>query len=167
MRASTLLFLALFGGLAWVHHARGGRVRSPCAPCASSGAHVSVDHVDDAARAAAREYERAYERTSLRCRELDRSIGALDGALRTLRDAVRRPGGDAIRAELEAVESGREELVAAKQRSEAERALLQAKIQLARAGLLDAAPPRAAAAGPVDALGQVELAGRRLTSRAR
>jgi len=178
MRASTLLFVGLFGAFALVGHARrhGACIRiETCRPATESRA-ASQRSASPKANARTRELEREHDQLSQRSRELDRSLQAVDSSLRALRDLARKPGGAALGDELRSIEAGRDRLARMREENEARKATLLARVQLARAGVDEdddgdaagAAPP----AGPVDALGDYELVekaerpARRVTSRA-
>lgn len=178
MRASTLLFLGVFGGFALLGRARlaihhDGRCHStPRAACSSSRDAAAPT---PARSATVRALEREHEQLADRSRELDRSLHAVDGSLRTLREVAGRPGGDVVREELAAIEAGRAQLQRARQECEAQRAALHARIQLARAGIAAPTEPPAPN-GPIDALDQlgqrdgsyvIERPSTRVTSRGR
>lgn len=171
MRASTLLFVGLFGAFALLGHARrhGASIHieacRPATECRSSSERATKPS------ARTRELEREHEKLAQRSKELDRSLQAVDSSLRTLRDLARKPGGAAIGEELRSIEAGRDRLARMREENEARKASLLARVQLARAGVDETervAPP----AGPVDALGDYELVeraerpARRVTSRA-
>jgi hypothetical protein len=171
MRASTLLFVGLFGAFALLGHARrhGVCVRLDACPATIDVRTTRDDGGRNGART--RELERDHEKLSQRSRELDRSLQAVDASLRTLHDLARKPGGAALTDELRSIEAGRDRLARMREENEAQKATLLARVQLARAGVDDevrVAPP----AGPVDALGAYELVeraerpARRVTSRA-
>ncbi len=169
MRASTVLFLGLFGSLALIGRARDSMHHDHCREV-QRGRDVATPAVPPARSAIVRALERDHEQLAQRCRELDRSVQAVDGSLRTLRDVAARPGGEAVSGELAAVEAGRAQLQRMRQSCEAQRAALHARIQLARAGITERAlEPLADPIGPIEALDQLEVERRvrPLTSRAR
>lgn len=158
MRASTLVFLALFGAFALrerVHVAGAAgscsiRVApSPTPPRSSARAHALQDEVD---------------RLERRSRDLERSLQAVTRSAVSLRELARRHSDAGVRAELAEIEAGVARLRELRDRTEIDRVAAAARLQLVRAGLDPGAPePRSS---PVEALG-TDLPAPRVTSRAR
>jgi hypothetical protein len=140
MRASTLFFLALFAAMVWSGHfrnrvARGlHRVCDAMPACAAdSPAQPELDDPRVSARAAAVENE--LSGLSQRGRDVERSLQSIAQSERTLRDLVRRHPDPAVARELREIESGEQRLRELKDEVETRRIVLQARLQLVRAGL--------------------------------
>jgi hypothetical protein len=171
MRASTLFFLALFAAMVWSGHFRNRVARGlhrvcdampACSPAYASDA-PSRSQRDDprlAARVGAVENEIAG--LGERGRDVERSLQSIAQSERTLRDLVRRHPDRAVARELHEIEAGEQRLRELKDEVETRRVVLQARLQLVRAGLdvdvdrddESATPP---APSPVDALSTAAL----------
>jgi hypothetical protein len=171
MKLGTVVFLGLFGLYvlherapircdSWIRLARPDCAATPCEPASP---------VRDAR---VRELQTELDRLERRGRDLERSLQAVSQSERSLRELASRHGDAAVRDELAEISSGVVRLRDLRDRTEVERVAVNARLQLARAGLdergerLDPDPePRAS---PVDALSAVERDARpRFTSRAR
>lgn len=156
MRASTFFFLALFAAMVWIGHRRHqdafGLRRSCCsapACCASPDASGADPAASPRAAAIANEIS-SLER---RGRDVGRSLQAVANSERALRDLVRRRSDPAVERELREIEAGEARLRELASDVETRKAVLQARLQLARAGLdVDADDEPANRLGPVDAL---------------
>src|SRR5882672_10134443 len=143
MRASTFFFLALFGAMVW----SGGRMR--CSVL--SGVHHACDALpaccDDESTCVRPKPPRPDPRVSAveeemrsvdqRNRDVERSLQSISQSERSLRDMVRRHPEDGVERELDAVAAGGRHLRELKARLEARKVVLQAKLEMARAGLSD------------------------------
>ncbi len=176
MRASTFLFLGLFGGFALLGRARLTPDRFHVHDPPRESCSKQRDSRTPARSGTVRALEREHEELANRSRELDRSLQAVDASLRTLREIASRPGGEGVRDDLATIESGRAQLQRTRQECEAQRAALHARIQLARAGVGAGTPAATAPNGPIEALDQlgqasdryaVERPAARVTSRER
>lgn len=156
MRASTFFFLALFAAMVWTGHLRHrdalGLHRSGWAApacCAMPDAEASDPGASPRAAAIAGEISSLEQRG----RDVQRSLQSIANSERTLRDLVRRRSDPAVERELREIESGEARLREIAADVETRRVVLQARLQLVRAGLdvepVDE-PPRKL--GPVDAL---------------
>jgi hypothetical protein len=169
MRASTLVFLSIFGFLFARAHGWKAPVsvqihRSTNTTCTK---HKSGEH-----GTAVRAIEEELAAVERRHRESEDSVRKLERSLRTMKDLVKKSEVDldrtrrssiyreayevrkATHAELQdefaVVVTGYQNLLALRAKLEAQRAALEARLQLARSGLLDERD--GARASPVDAL---------------
>ena len=159
MRASTLFFLALFGAMVWSGRVRCSVLRgvhSACdalpACCSDGTTHVRMVRPRPDPRAAAVEDE--LRGIDQRSRDVERSLQSIGQSERNLRDMVRRHPEDGVEHELDAVAAGGRRLRELKGRLEARRVVLQAKLEMVRAGLADDEIDEVSSgrASPVDAL---------------
>jgi hypothetical protein len=156
MRASTFFFLALFAAMVWTGHLRHGAALGLHRSCCDEPARVATpDPREPDPAASPRAAAIASEILGLeqRGRLVDRSLQSIAQSERALRDLVRRRSDPAVERELHEIETGERRLRDLKQEVETRRVVLQARLQLVRAGLDvddDAEPPRPV--GPVDAL---------------
>ena len=163
MRASTFFFLALFAAMVW-----SGRLR--CSVL--RGVHDACDALPaccDAPTARGRPkrpqpdprvtaVEQELRGVDQRSRDVERSLQSIGQSERSLRELVRRHPEDGVERELEAVASGGRRLRELKGRLEARRVVLQAKLEMARAGLPDEIDGESEGrASPVDALSAAAL----------
>ena len=163
MRASTFFFLALFAAMVW-----SGRLR--CSVL--RGVHNACDALPaccDAPTARGRPkrqqpdprvtaVEQELRGINQRSRDVERSLQSIGQSERSLRELVRRHPEDGVERELEAVASGGRRLRELKGRLEARRVVLQAKLEMARAGLPDEIDGEAEGrVSPVDALSAAAL----------
>ena len=169
MRASTFIFLAIFG--AFVFH---DRIRSELGPplrlaCSIAGEPATARAIDTSCASRVREIESELSRLERRGRDLERSLQSVTQSARALKDLADRHGDAAVRAECAEIEAGRDRLKQMRDRVEVDRVTLAARLQLARAGIEPA--PRAAPhsderRSPVDALSDTAPRSR-VTSRSR
>ena len=163
MRASTFFFLALFAAMVW-----SGRVRcrvlrgvhDACdalpACCDAPTARVRPARQQPDPRVAA--VEQQLRGVDQRSRDVERSLQSIGQSERNLRDMVRRHPEDGVEQELDAVAAGGRRLRELKGRLEARRVVLQAQLEMARAGLPDEIDGEAEGrASPVDALSAAAL----------
>ena len=164
MRASTFFFLALFGAMAW------SSARLRCSVL--HGVHQACDALPaccDAPTARGRParqppdprvaaFEKELRGVDQRSRDVERSLQSIGQSERNLREMVRHHPEDGVEQELDAVATGGRRLRELKGRLEARRVVLQAQLEMARAGLPDGMddeePGRAS---PVDALSAAAL----------
>jgi hypothetical protein len=163
MRASTFFFLALFGAMVWSSRMRCNVLR---------GVHHACDALpaccDDESTCVRPQPPRPHPRVSAveeemrsvdqRNRDVERSLQSISQSERNLRDMVRRHPEDGVERELDAVAAGGRRLRELKARLEARKVVLQAKLEMARAGLadeVDVEPP--GKESPVDALSKTEV----------
>jgi len=93
-----------------------------------------------------------------RSRDVERSLQSIGQSERNLRDMVRRHPEDGVEQELDAVAAGGRRLRELKGRLEARRVVLQAQLEMARAGFPDEIDGEAEGrASPVDALSAAAL----------
>jgi hypothetical protein len=171
MRASSFFFLALFGAFVWAGSARhqhsrlASAIRESCTPCpvkpccSEAGGDAGFAGVDPRRVSA---LESQLRRSEQRSRDLERALQAVRQSTRTLQEMVRKHDDSGVRRELAEIEAGARRLEEMRDRVEAERVTLGARVQLARAGLDDrAALPEqepATRASPVDALAGTAVA---------
>jgi septal ring factor EnvC (AmiA/AmiB activator) len=163
MRASTFFFLALFAAMVW-----SGRVRCRVL----RGVHDACDALPaccDAPTARARParqqpdprvaaVEQQLRGVDQRSRDVERSLQSISQSEHNLRDMVRRHPEDGVEQELDAVAAGGRRLRELKGRLEARRVVLQAQLEMARAGFPDEIDGEAEGrASPVDALSAAAL----------
>ena len=164
MRASTFFFLALFGAMAWSSARlrcsvlRG--VHDACdalpACCDETTARVRSKRQQTDPRVAA--VEQQLRGVDQRSRDVERSLQSIGQSERNLRDMVRRHPEDVVEQELDAVAAGGRRLRELKGRLEARRVVLQAQLEMARAGFPDEIDGEAEGrASPVDALSAAAL----------
>src|SRR5262245_10111936 len=138
MRASTFFFLALFGALVWTGHLRHGAVlglrHSRCAEPACTET-PEAREPDPAASPRAAAIASEILGLEQRGRDVDRSLQSLARSERSLRDLVRRRSDPAVERELREIETGEQRLRDLKLEVETRRVVLQARLQLVRAGL--------------------------------
>jgi hypothetical protein len=176
MRASTFVFLALFGGCFILNRARTAlpiRIHlsgdpAVCDSRASCGRSTADERV-------VRELESELQGLERKEHDLTRALQSVTQSEKTLAALARRHGTEAVRRELSEIEAGRARLEEACQRVEIDRVTTAARLQLARSGI-DRAPDdeRALDRGPVEALGALAAPGAAranapatITSRAR
>ena len=163
MRASTFFFLALFAAMVWSGRLRCGVLR---------GVHKACDALPaccDAPTARGRPkrpqpdprvtvVEQELRGVDQRSRDVEKSLQSIGQSERSLRELVRRHPEDGVERELDAVAAGGRRLRELKGRLEARRVVLQAKLEMARAGLPDEIDVEAEGrASPVDALSTAAL----------
>jgi hypothetical protein len=156
MRASTFFFLALFGVMVWTGHLRHGAalaLRRSCCEAPACCETPAASEPDPATAPRATAISNEISSLERRGRDVERSLQSIAQSERALRDLVRRRADPAVERELREIEGGEQRLRDLKQEVESRRVVLQARLQLVRAGLDvddDAEPPRRV--GPVDAL---------------
>jgi hypothetical protein len=151
MRASTMFFLAIFAAMVWSSRVRHGVVhglRHVCDGVPACRA-VPAQQPEDPRVAAVEGEIRGLDQRS---RDVDRSLNSISQSERTLREFVRRHPDDSVERELSAITSGGRRLRDLKSQIEARRVVLQARLELVKAGLPDADDEGAPLPSPVDAL---------------
>ncbi len=171
MRASTLVFLGIFGAFVWLHHERHDHHEFASAIRAIASGETPLRVDTRASNSRVRKLEQEHEGLAQRCRDLDRSLTAVAQSVRALREIAERHANATVRAGLEEIEAGQRKLVELKERTDVERVAALARLQLARAGVDDTAPLPTSAApdGPLEALAleQIEIERAPISSRAR
>lgn len=157
MRFSTLLFLLIFGGFVWTG-ARRQAIRACASECwtrCESPCCGSVSRPSPRRDPRIGELESELRRTEQRSRDLERSLGAVRQSARALAEVTRRHPSDELRQELAEIEQGVARLERLREKADVDHVALEARLELARAGLLDedvAKEPPPARKGPVDSL---------------
>jgi hypothetical protein len=154
MRASTFFFLALFAAMVWSGHVRNRLAFGLHRVCDALPARA-FDGAIREREADPREASVENEINGLdqRGRDVDRSLKTIAQSERTLRDLVRRHPDAAVERELREIEAGEQRLRELKDQVETRRVVLQARLQLVRAGLdVGDEPQELRTPSPVDAL---------------
>lgn len=163
MRASTFFFLALFAAMVWsarlrCHVLRGVHEACDALPacCDAPTARGRPARPQPDPQVAA--VEQQLRDVDQRSRDVERSLNSIGQSERSLREMVRRHPEDGVERELDAVAAGGKRLRELKGRLEARRVVLQARLEMARAGLPDEIEGEAEGrASPVDALSTAAL----------
>ena len=170
MRASTFVFLGLFGAMVWSTRVRCSVIRGvhracdalpACCP-APDGCSMGQEARPVRAPADPRvqSVEQELRSVDQRSRDVEKSLQSIGQSERNLRDLVRRHPEDGVERELDAVAAGGKRLRELKGRLEARRVVLQAKLEMVRAGLDDVELEPEGRASPVDALSSTPAATR-------
>jgi len=169
MRASTFIFLAIFGVFVFHDRIRCELPRPLRLACHAAGDSSPARTVDASCASRVRELESELSRLERRGRDLDRSLQSVTQSARALKDLADRHDDPAVRAEWAEIDAGRDRLKQMRDQVEVDRVALAARLQLARAGIEPA--PRASPhadgrRSPVDALSEPAPRSR-VTSRSR